>query len=107
MSTDLVLLAIASFISQFVFTWASRSRMSGSPMYHFRASLVSNVLFVLVQVLVIKSVLSTSTLGNDIPYLLLVSVIYGVSSAFGGSCGLSFFLQREKGDKRIGFYREG
>lgn len=102
---SLLVLAVAAFFQNMAFTWVSRSRNSGDPSYHRYAAWASNGVWFITQFFVWKTVwpllmndLTIASLGR----LLIIAVVYIVSTAEGSVLMMKILLKREAGKRRVG-----
>ena len=88
----LILLGIVAFIQNMMFTWASRSRNSGSPGYHFFAALGSNsTWFICNFFLILPKMLDVFKNGNFNDQL-VVMLVYVICTSLGSCLMMKILL---------------
>ena len=97
----LIVLAVVSFCQNMVFTLVSRSRNSADPNYHRWCAYLSNSVWFVCQLIVIKQVWTSLTTGN---WLLLggTFIVYSICTAEGSVTMMKILLKKEKGKRRVG-----
>lgn len=105
----ILVLAVVSFAQNMAFTASSRSRNSGNPLYHLKIAIASNGIWFTCHLLVWsqiwKAVSAFRLTGDWISsglWLLLVAIVYIVSTSTGSSYMMKIMLKREKGDRQVG-----
>jgi hypothetical protein len=97
----LIILGVLAFIQNMAFTLSSRSRNSADPGYHRLCAWVSNGVWFLCQVCIIKSIWSAINAGNYW-YVLAAGIIYTISTTEGSVFMMKHLLKTEKGLRRVG-----
>jgi len=100
---DWVLIAVVAFVQNMAFTWSSRSRASGDPNYHRYAAVLSNGIWFVCQVLIMKQIW-TSIQGGDWLTVLIAGVVYTIATTEGSVLMMRVLIKKEKGKQRIGHY---
>ena len=101
---SLVFLGIIAFIQSMAFCWAGRSGNSGSPFYHFIASVGSNsTWFICSFFLILPRMLEIAETGTFLDKVITLFV-YAICSSLGASVMMALLLKKEKGNKRVGAY---
>jgi len=101
---SLLILAGFSFIQNMAFTAVSRSRNSGDPQYHRWCAYASNSIWFVTHFMVLKQVWGVleSGLIENWWRLLLVGIVYGISTAEGSVTMMKRLLKTESGKRRVG-----
>ena len=98
---QLALLAGVAFIQNMAFTWMSRARNSGDPLYARVAALCSNGIWFFTNILILRQAMEAVTKG-DYGTLLLTGVIYTVATTEGSVLAHRILLKTESGKRRVG-----
>lgn len=102
MMLSMVGLAVLSFIQNMAFTWSSRSRNSGDPSYHRRASWASNGVWFITNGLMF-SILTPIMKGDvGIFWYVAAGVVYVVSTSEGSVYMMRRLLRTETGKRKVG-----
>ena len=99
----LALITITSFIQNMAFTFSSRSRNSGDPIYHLKAAMISNGVWFLCHILIWSQIWKSMTTGCW-PDLVILGAVYTASTTLGSVYQMKRMIKREKGEKRVGAY---
>jgi hypothetical protein len=99
----LVIFAVVAFIQNMAFTWSSRSRASGDPVYHRYASLASNGIWFVCQVLIMQQIW-TSVQSGEWWAVAIAGVIYTIATSEGSVFMMRWLIKTEKGKRRVGSY---
>ena len=99
----LAVFAVVAFVQNMAFTWSSRSRASGDPAYHRYASIFSNGIWFVCQVLIMKQIW-TSVQSGEWWAVATAGVIYTVATSEGSVCMMRWLIKHEKGKRRVGSY---
>lgn len=100
----LVFLCVVSFIQNMAFTWASRSRNSSAPWYHFRVALGSNsVWFICNFIILLPEILKSIESGSVIDRV-IIGAVYVFFTSLGSVAMMIILLKKEKGKKRVGSF---
>lgn len=92
------LFGVVSFVQNMAFTWSSRSRNSGDPAYHRRASWASNGVYYITNALLTLYIIKTQIWWM----LLLQGLVYTITTAEGSVFMMKFLLKNEKGRRMVG-----
>lgn len=84
----LILLTITAFIQNMVFTWSSRSRNSGDPNYHRIAAWLSNGVYFIAQMFIVK-IMWKPFMEGEILIVLIGGLLY-----IGATTEGSVFMMR-------------
>lgn len=98
---SIILIGIIGFFQNMVFTGVSRSRNSGNPGYHRKWAYMSNSIWFVANVLIVKQVWETIQSGEWY-VLLLTAIVYTICTAEGSTFMMKKMLESETGDKRVG-----
>jgi len=98
---SLLLLSIFSFIQNMAFTAVSRSRNSGDPRYHRWCAYASNTVWFITHFLVLRHVWEVFDSGEWWK-LIVVGVVYGISTAEGSVLMMKRLLKSETGKRQVG-----
>ena len=88
----LSIFAVISFIQNTVFTIVSRSRNSGNHKLHRIVAFLSNGIWFINQVWIIK-IIWQNLLNNDILFLVTAGFVYVITTANGSSFGMYFWAR--------------
>jgi hypothetical protein len=94
-------LGVIAFVQNMAFTWVSRSRNSGDPTYHRYASICSNGIWFITQILVWQHVWEITKSG-DWWRLALVGGVYVLATTEGSVLMMRILLKRETGKRKVG-----
>lgn len=95
-------LAGLAFIQNMAFTWSSRSRNSGDPSYHRRASWASNGIWFITNGLMF-SILTPIMKGQEgWGWLVVAGAVYVVSTSEGSVYMMRRLLKTEQGKRKVG-----
>ena len=92
-----------AFVQNMAFTWSSRSRASGDPNYHRYAAVLSNGIWFVCQVLIMKQIW-TSVQGGNWWAVAAAGVVYTLATTEGSVLMMRILLKKEKGNQRVGSY---
>lgn len=92
--------AAISFIQNAAFTWSSRSRNSGDPNYHRKASWASNGVYYITNALLTVFIVKAMTLGFW--PLVASGLVYTATTAEGSVLMMKWLLKKEEGKRRVG-----
>ena len=85
------------------FTWSSRSRASGDPVYHFQAALFSNGLYFCTSLVIFKLV--AEAVNSGVWWKAAAAgTIYTIATSVGSAWMMRVLLAKEKGKRRVGAY---
>jgi len=98
---QLIALGLVAFVQNMAFTWVSRSRNSGDPSYHRYASICSNGIWFVTQILVWQHVWEITKSG-DWWRLALVGAVYVLATTEGSVLMMRILLKRESGKRKVG-----
>jgi len=98
---DFIILAVVAFIQNMAFTWSSRSRNSGDPFYHFFVAILSNGIWFICTIFILKNIWVPLTQGES-SQIILTGIIYIASTALGSSIMMKILLRSESGKKKVG-----
>ena len=100
---SLILLVILCVAQNAAFTWSSRSRTSGDPVYHFRAALFSNGLYFCTSLVIFKLV--AEAVNSGVWWKAVTAgLIYTLATSIGSAWMMRVLLKRETGKQRVGAY---
>lgn len=94
----LLVFAIVSFVQNMAFTWSSRSRNSGDPSYHRRASWASNGIYYITNALLTIYIVRTQLWWM----LAIQGLVYTITTTEGSVLMMKQLLKREKGKHKVG-----
>lgn len=97
----LPLLAVAAFIQNMAFTAVSRSRNSADVSYHRKCAWASNAVWFSIQVGLFGVLFQALTTGSFIK-VILVGVVYVLSTTEGSCFMMGRMLRRESGKRAVG-----
>lgn len=97
----LPILAATAFIQNMAFTWVSRSRNGGDVGYHRMASLASNGVWFVTQILLYGSVWSALTQGAWWR-IAVTGLVYVIATTEGSCLMMRILLRTEKGKRKVG-----
>ena len=97
----LVVLTTAAFFQNVTFSWVSRSRNAGDPSHHFRMAILSNSVWLVTSLLVMKHFWEAME-GGDWLWVGLMGVAYTISTAAGGTWGMVYSMKKDTGLRRVG-----
>lgn len=106
------LLAIVSFIQNMAFTFTSRSRNSGDPNYHRKAAWLSNGIWLVNQIFLVK-IIWEPVMNSDWIQVMIAAIIYITFTTEGSVYMMKIMLGltnknllskllKEKGSKKVG-----
>lgn len=98
---ELALLGVIAFIQNMAFTWVSRSRNSGDPSYHRWASLCSNGVWFVTNILITIQVWQAVKTGQWW-YVAACGVVYVVCTTEGSVLMMRILLKCETGKRKVG-----
>ena len=98
---SLVVLAFVAFGQNMAFTAVSRSRNSADIGHHFRCALVSNSVWLICYMFVMKQLWPVFTAGAWWLFFPLL-VVYTISTALGSCFQMSRSIKKETGKRRVG-----
>ena len=98
---DLALLAIVAFVQNMAFTWVSRSRNGGDPVYHRLAALCSNGIWFLTTLLIWNQLWAALTTG-DWWRIIVVGAVYVFATTEGSVLMMRILLKTERGQQKVG-----
>lgn len=97
----LLILIVLGFFQNMIFTASSRSRNSGDPVYHFRIALLSNGVWFVSNMFILKTVW-TAIMQNDWGLIAIVGVCYVIATSLGSSVGMKVMEKWEVGKRKVG-----
>lgn len=97
----LLILAIVSFVQAATFSWSGRSRTGGDPAHHRWASLASNFVYLICQLLVWRHIWSAFETGEWWWVVAMVAV-YTLCTSEGSVWAMRWMLKTERGSRRVG-----
>lgn len=97
----LLFLGALSFVQNMAFTWVSRSRNGGDVRYHRYASLASNSVWFVTQVVLYTTVWSSLTHGQWWK-IAITGVVYSICTAEGSCLMMKILLKTEAGKRMVG-----
>jgi hypothetical protein len=102
MSTNFILMllgfGIVSFVQNMAFTWSSRSRNSGDPDYHRKASWCSNGIYYITNALLTIYIIHTQLWWM----LAIQGLVYTLTTAEGSVLMMKRLIKTEKGKQKVG-----
>ena len=98
---ELTLLAVVAFIQNMAFTWVSRSRNSGDPLYHRWAALTSNGVWFITTLLIWNQIWVALTTG-DWWRIVATGLVYIVATTEGSVMMMRILLKTESGKRKVG-----
>lgn len=90
-----------AFVQNMAFTWVSRSRNSGDPQYHRRASWTSNGIWFVTNILVWAQVWRAIERGSWVE-LVIAGIVYVIATTEGSVLMMKKLLKSETGKRRVG-----
>jgi hypothetical protein len=98
---SLLVLAIVAFGQNMAFTAVSRSRNSADIAYHFRCALLSNSIWLVCYMFVMKQLWPVFESGAWWRFFPLL-IVYTMATAAGSCFQMSRSLKKETGKRRVG-----
>lgn len=98
---DYIVLAIMGFIQNFTNGWNSRARNSADIAYHYRLAFLANFVWFISYAIILKNIWA-SVLNGNITSLLIVLIIYSISTSTGSACAMWWSLRTENGRRCVG-----
>jgi hypothetical protein len=97
----LFVFAVLTFFQNAVFTAVSRSRNSGDVFYHWKWSLLSNSIWFIAQIFIMKMIWDAI---NDSSYWKIAAAgwVYVITTSSGSAWMMSRMLKSEQGKRRVG-----
>ena len=99
--TSLVVLAFVAFAQNMAFTAVSRSRNSADIGHHFRCALMSNSIWLVCYMFIMKQLWPVFTAGAWWMFFPLL-VVYTLATAAGSCYQMKRSLKNETGKRRVG-----
>lgn len=98
---QLIVIASLGYVQSMAFTAVSRSRNSGNPKYHRKCAYISNGIWFISNVFVLKGIWE-SLESNNIWNILLIGFVYTISTSEGSVAMMRKLLKLETGSKKVG-----
>ena len=98
---SLGLLAVLGFVQNMAFTAVSRSRNSADIWFHFRCAILSNGIWLVCYMFIMKQLWPVFETG-EIWLFFPLAVVYTLSTAFGSVNMMRIALKNETGKKKVG-----
>jgi hypothetical protein len=96
----LIPFGVISFIQNMAFTWSSRSRNSGDPDYHRKASWASNGVYYITNALL--TIYIVKQMSHGVLPMLASGVVYTLTTAEGSVFMMKKLLKAEQGKRMVG-----
>ena len=103
---DYIILATMAFVQNFSNGYNARTRNSADVSHHFKWSLIANSVWFISFAVIMRNIWQ-SVLNGNLVSLLVVLVIYTVSTSCGSVCAMWWQLKTEEGLRRVGARKDG
>jgi hypothetical protein len=102
-SANWLMWAVVLFFQNISFTYVSRARSSGSLMRHLKASLFSNGIWIVSQMILLGPMFDYLTGKHGIPAQVLSGAVYTVACVGGSIFAHHLAMKTEKGKNAVGY----